>query len=348
MALYVVKENQELLWNVINNNAFVQQYFTKVGPEKKHEWFRNIIENFYEQNKHNQLTVSDLHNINRSTIAYMIENIRLQESQNIPSYNDPNTSRFQANGIYTPPVIPDNRQQQYASEFDHRQKEYQQMIEKKPPAEIDFSEKNNKDTAISNMDELMKQHIQEREKELQIYKPESLSNNIQIDNSANIQIEVEEINTQINDDDIKKNKKTVSWSNEVEKETIHIDYKEKYDELIEKYKVVEDNLKKMTQFLTETTEKYNSIENRMNNLQKNYIEREKYDELVKKIVILETKYDNHSSKNKDLNNKFDSMEMNMNLFTKIIEKINDSNKPKPVTADINQDISEEKNSETSN
>jgi hypothetical protein len=42
------------------------------------------------------------------------------------------------------------------------------------------------------------------------------------------------------------------------------------------------------------------------------------------------------------------MEMNMNLFTKIIEKINDSNKSKPVTADINQDMSEEKNSETSN
>ena len=35
MALYVVKENQELLWNVINNNTFVKQYFAKVGPEKK-------------------------------------------------------------------------------------------------------------------------------------------------------------------------------------------------------------------------------------------------------------------------------------------------------------------------
>jgi hypothetical protein len=348
MALYVVKENQELLWNVINNNAFVQQYFTKVGPEKKHEWFRNKIENFYEQNKHNQLTVSDLHNINRSTIAYMIENIRLQESENIPSYNDLNTSRFQANGIYTPPVIPDNRQQQYASQYDQRQKEYQQMVEKKPPAEINFSEKNDKDTAIPNMDKLMKQHIQERERELQIYKPESLSNNIQIDNSANIQIEVEEINTQNIDDDVKKNKKTVSWSNEVEKETNHIDYKEKYDELIEKYKVVENNLKNMTIFLTETSEKYTSIENKLTNLEKNYIEKEKYDEIVKKIIILETKHDNHSSKNKDMNNKIDSMEMNMNLFTKIIEKINDSKTLKPEIIGDNQDISEEKNSETSN
>jgi hypothetical protein len=42
------------------------------------------------------------------------------------------------------------------------------------------------------------------------------------------------------------------------------------------------------------------------------------------------------------------MEMNMNLFTRIIEKINDSKTLKPEIIDNNQDISEEKNSETSN
>ena len=153
MALYVVKENQELLWNVINNNTFVKQYFAKVGPERKHTWFKNIIENFYEQNKNNQLTVPDLHKINRSTIAYMIENIRMQDSQNVPFYNDQINSRLQTNGIYTPPVIPNNKQEQYASQFDQRQQEYQQMVEKKTPPEIDFSEKNEKDSVISNMDE---------------------------------------------------------------------------------------------------------------------------------------------------------------------------------------------------
>lgn len=348
MALYVVKENQDLLWNVINNNSFVQQYFAKVGPNKKHAWFRNIIENFYEQNKYNQLTISDLHNINRSTISYMIENIRVQESQNIPSYNDPNTSRFQENGIYTPPVIPDNRQQQYASQFDQRQKEYQQMIEKKPPAEIDFSEKNDKDTTIPNMDQLMKQHMQEREQELQMYKPESLSNNIQIDNSANIQIEVDEIITEITNDNVKKNKKTVSWSNEVEKETFHEDYKKKYDELTEKYKALEDNLKDMTHSLTETTEKYNLIENRMNNLQKNYIEREKYDELLKKIIMVEEKYEKYNDKSKNLINKIDSMEMNLNLFTKITKKNIDSKILESDPIEDSQGLTKEKIPETTN
>ena len=214
------------------------------------------------------------------------------------------------------------------------------MIEKKPPAEIDFSEKNDKDTAIPNMDQLMKQHMQEREQELQMYKPESLSNNIQIDNSANIQIELDEIITEITNDNVKKNKKTVSWSNEVEKETFHEDYKKKYDELTEKYKALEDNLKDMTHSLTETTEKYNLIENRMNNLQKNYIEREKYDELLKKIIMVEEKYEKYNDKSKNLINKIDSMEMTKkNIDSKILESdpIEDS-----------QDLTKEKIPETTN
>lgn len=340
MALYVVKENQELLWNVINNNTFVKQYFAKVGPERKHTWFKNIIENFYEQNKNNQLTVPDLHKINRSTIAYMIENIRMQDSQNVPFYNDQINSRLQTNGIYTPPVIPNNKQEQYASQFDQRQQEYQQMVEKKTPPEIDFSEKNEKDSVISNMDELMKQHMQDREKELQIYKPSSApSNTLRIDNSANIQVEVEELTTPL-DNDVTKSKRNVSWSNDLENDRLHIDYKHKYDELLEKYKGIEENMKTLTRFLTENSEKYRLVENKLNYIQENYSKKDNNDDIAKQILILQTKYDNNTNKNRDISNKFDSMEMNMNLLTKIVEKINGSMKITPEP--------EEKSSELSN
>jgi hypothetical protein len=159
MSLYVVPENQELLWNVINKNVFVQQYFSKFPPEKQHQWFQSVIRVFYEKYKGSTISVNDLHTINRDTMSYMIENIRQLSTQSAP-----------VNTVQTPPHIPENKQDAYQNEFQHRQQEYKQMVEKKTPDGIDFLEKTS-DTAISNMDELVKQHTQQREAELNQYSP---------------------------------------------------------------------------------------------------------------------------------------------------------------------------------
>jgi hypothetical protein len=159
MSLYVVPENQDLLWNVINKNSFVQQYFSKFPPEKQHQWFQAVIRVFYEKYKGSTISVKDLHTINRDTMSYMIENIRQLSAQSAP-----------INTVQTPPHIPENKQDAYQNEFQHRQQEYKQMVEKKTPDGIDFLEKTS-DTAISNMDELVKQHTQQREAELNQYSP---------------------------------------------------------------------------------------------------------------------------------------------------------------------------------
>ena len=320
MALYVVKENQELLWNVINNNPFVKQYFAKVGPEKTPGWFRGIVEKFYEQNKQKDITVTELHNINRSTIAYMIENIRFQESQTIQQSNEPTNLHLQSNGIYTPPVVPDNRQQQYISQFDQRQKEYQQMTEIKPPAEIDFREKVETDTASTNMDQLIKQHIQERERELQIYNPPSSV--IKIDNSANINLEVEEINNTTPDDEKKTiERKNVTWAAEPENIS-EIDYKTKYIELEDKYNIMMENFKTLTNYQSEMSEKYTSLQNAIGIQENTYVSKDKYTELSDKIDNIEKKNNGHTKENKEINNKFDSLEMHINLLTKKVENLN--------------------------
>ena len=166
MSLYVVPENQEMLWNVINKNLFIQQYFTKFPPDVQHSWFQSIIRHFYEKNKSGNITVNDLHNINRETVAYMIENVR-QRSLSMPAASTPT---MLAPTISTPPHHPDNKQDVYAQEFQQRQQEYKQMIEKKQPEGIDFREKT-ADTAISNMSELIQQHSQQRESDIKMYSP---------------------------------------------------------------------------------------------------------------------------------------------------------------------------------
>jgi hypothetical protein len=89
----------------------------------------------------------------------MIENIRQLSMQPAPITT-----------VQTPPHIPENKQDAYNNEFQHRQQEYKQMVERKTPEGIDFREKT-ADTAISNMDELIRLHTQQRANELNQYSP---------------------------------------------------------------------------------------------------------------------------------------------------------------------------------
>jgi hypothetical protein len=98
----------------------------------------------------------------------MLENLRRSNVQKIPlDLNQPT--------IQTPPVVLNNNAIFYKNEFSQRQKEYETMLEKKSPDAPDFSEKI-EDGVISNMDELIKTHLQQRENELKMYGPPPISN----------------------------------------------------------------------------------------------------------------------------------------------------------------------------
>jgi hypothetical protein len=153
MSLYIDPKNQELLWKI----------FDKHPPFKnirdisfKQNWFKNIIEMFYENNKHRILTPSELQTLNRGTIAYMMEQLKISQNvpvQNVPIQNVPVLSS--TNGI-------EERTQIYNDQFSARQKEYEKMLAKPPPPELPFNEKIG-DEAITNMDELIRRQIEMRE-----------------------------------------------------------------------------------------------------------------------------------------------------------------------------------------
>jgi hypothetical protein len=107
MSLYVVSANQELLWNVISKNSYIQTFFSRYNPDTKVEWFKQIVSKFYDQYRTQQLTVNDLNRVNKETISYMIQNIREQTNSTSnptsPINDAPNVQAVNSYSINTPP-----------------------------------------------------------------------------------------------------------------------------------------------------------------------------------------------------------------------------------------------------
>lgn len=134
MSNFITYENQTLLWNTITNVPL----FNKIPHQDKANWFKNIIGGIHQQNENRYLSYQELQDLNKYAISYMI-NI-LKQINEMP---------IQTNT------------------FEEKQKEYDNMKTKQAPPEPNFKE-HVEDTAIENMDELIKQHQQQRQMDLNV------------------------------------------------------------------------------------------------------------------------------------------------------------------------------------
>jgi hypothetical protein len=225
MSLYVVSENQELLWNVISKNSYIQTFFSKYNPDTKVNWFKTIVSKFYDQYRNQKLTVNDLNRVNKETISYMIQNIREQtntSSNPTSPINDTNAVQpVNSYAINTPPIVTNNRQELYANQFEQRQSEYAAMTKRNIPDDVNFTE-NNDDGVIENMDTLVQQQLKQREYDMNNIPPPTSSQikplispsneggrpKLNIDTDSTINISIQEIEQPTLD------KKTVSWKDE--------------------------------------------------------------------------------------------------------------------------------------
>lgn len=227
MSLYVVSANQELLWNVISKNSYIQTFFSQYNPDTKVDWFKSIVSKFYDQYRNQKLTVNELNRVNKETISYMIQNIReqttTQSNPTSPINDTPNVQAVNSYAINTPPVVTNNRQEIYANQFEQRQNEYAAMNKRNVPDDVNFAEKND-DGVIENMDTLVQQQLKQREYDMnnipppinmgsQLKQPHIPSNEgerpkLHIDTDSNINISIQEIEQPTLD------KKTVSWKDE--------------------------------------------------------------------------------------------------------------------------------------
>jgi len=197
--LYVHPENQELLWKIINKSPILGQ-MEQSSLHEKQKWFKSIIQLFYDKTGQETVamgnvtknsehsTYSQLKQLNQDTIIYMVENLRKQLGQNkstgisSPSYQEHNNS-FSRADVYN--SLPTHDQYSLRpppktniNDVADRQKEYESMLAKPLPPEMNFSEKI-ADEAISNMDELIAQHKKQREDELKQYAPINTENTVQ-------------------------------------------------------------------------------------------------------------------------------------------------------------------------
>lgn len=232
MSQYVTPENQKLLWNVISKNPIVNDFFLS-NPYNKDEWFKSIIRMFYDQNAGRVLNQTDLLMLNKTTISYMIQNVKKSTVQTTQKTAPSAPIQLDQNFL-KPYSITENKVEKIGNQFEQKQVEYNSLFDRKVPEAPEFSEK--QDKPLSNMDELIQQHLREREEELRKYAPLPLSavpivsqpNKLKIEQSPDtINIQIEEIPQPDTSDKLIK---TVSWSDTVNAEKLESQQKE-IDEL---------------------------------------------------------------------------------------------------------------------
>ena len=167
MSLYIHQENQKLLWDSIHQYPLFQS-FNNQDPQVKEQWFRSVIEKFYDNNRFKILSIKEVQQLNRETILYMIEALK-QNTQRTPNVNQSPISYsnlpFETKDASRDAIM-ERKQTEIQSKFTLRQQEYSSMLQNGPSFEIDFSEKQQDDTPIENMENLMQNVMKQREYDL--------------------------------------------------------------------------------------------------------------------------------------------------------------------------------------
>jgi hypothetical protein len=233
MALFIHNKNQELLWNVINKTQIFQLVFSYSKNNEPELWFRAHIQQYYQKIQNKILSVEELNSCNHEMVAIMMNNLKSFSENNGNAALQQNHQPPQQMVQQLPHTV-ENKQELYSRQFNERQKEYELMNTKPTPPVPDINN-NIKDEAISNMDELIKLHMQQREAEMKQFAPQPitqtpLENSFKTNNNIKITSTNENITLMpdgvLNDTD--KPRKNVSWSDHNESEKI---YQELHNEL---------------------------------------------------------------------------------------------------------------------
>jgi hypothetical protein len=257
MSLFIHQENQELLWNIVNQNPYLVSMLSTQSVEQKQKWFKSIIEYFYNLNAHRNLDKIQLNQLNKDTLSYMIQNIRVappidnnymyeRNNRTVNTFIDNNKKPIEQPNISTPPVIPDNRSEIFNRQFQERQREYENMLEKKAPKEVNFSEKL-EDGVISNMDELIKRQLLEREAEYKLYSPPPIINNVSNTHLEQVIPKQNNIEYEINENKKQQQDNQVLQENSIENNVI-----KHFNENFNEHKKEIDSLKNMFTDLIKT------------------------------------------------------------------------------------------------
>ncbi len=174
MTLFISKRNQDFLWKLLNNNENI----INMEYEFKTNWFQQTIGIYYDKYKKTELTLTELPGINKEFVEHikkdMIfikeynqkEQLRLEkekeeydEEQRL--YEEKIKKQQETEFINTNNM--EFKKNEINQDLIQKQKEFDDLLQTKNPEEINFKENDDKEGAIKNMDELIKQQQEERE-----------------------------------------------------------------------------------------------------------------------------------------------------------------------------------------
>jgi hypothetical protein len=150
MTLFIRNDNIKIIWDVILMCPLFNELFTTEHSKK--EWFNQRISKVEKQISKN-ISIGDLRSINRDTIKLIMSDLKeyyLTVSTDIASRPKPT-------------IIGSDTDTPYM----RRQNEYDKMKSVYVPTQIDFRS-GEVDQPITNMSELIEQHVNERRKTLDV------------------------------------------------------------------------------------------------------------------------------------------------------------------------------------
>ena len=173
--------------------------------DDRESWFKNIMQDIYDKNRNRNLSVQELRQLNKETISSMISQLKMSKSNESVSNSfistTPITDTAQGFSLDEDKTASRNyilgqKQNLLNNEFTNRQQEFESMMQREPVKDIDFREKNDDDTPIENMDELLQRQMREREYDVEL-------------SSSTTMIDLKKENT-------KTAPKNVKWATEIE------------------------------------------------------------------------------------------------------------------------------------
>ena len=236
MNLYILPENQKMIWDTISKVPLFQKLSNETHNSE--QWFQNMIQYHHNKIQNNHLNKNELRNLNKETIQYMLRDLKNKYSLQPATSNNlfNNNSTFQTNTTETRSFILEQKQNTINNQFQNRQEEYGTLLNRPKVNEIDFRENMQEDKPIENMDELIQRQLKEREYDIQ---PK------QIEKEENIDIGAVEIS--------EKEHKSVKWQDEqVSNE------KDSYTEL---KKMLHDFMEKMTNEIKDIRDQLHELKN---------------------------------------------------------------------------------------
>lgn len=167
MSLFISNKNQELLWKVINNNSYINE----MDVSFKIDWFKQTIGIFFDMYREKKLNKKELKKLNKDfveriskDVKYMIELKEKEEKILLEREKEIEKEKERQNEFVLETLSERLAPQsdEINKKYNERQENYNDLLNKKVPDEIDFSENMN-DNKIKDMEELLEKERRQRE-----------------------------------------------------------------------------------------------------------------------------------------------------------------------------------------